>query len=165
MTQSRKTLVSLDATPYYHVTTRCVRRAFLCGYDRISGKNYSHRKQWFEERLDLLQTVFSVNVAAYAIMSNHYHVVVYIDEEATKKWTMDEVIERWCTIFKGPHYIQKYRRGETLTPAEVEAVERRTDELIRTIQLTPDHPALKALQDERETSKPFWKKVARLFNL
>ncbi|WP_369434249.1 hypothetical protein [Psychromonas sp. MME1] len=46
MTQSRASLISLVDTPYYHCISRCVRRAFLCGEDNYSGKNYSHRRQW-----------------------------------------------------------------------------------------------------------------------
>ncbi len=37
MTYARKTLVSLTDTPYYHVVARCVRRAWLWGYDEYAG--------------------------------------------------------------------------------------------------------------------------------
>jgi putative transposase len=35
--------ISLQDTPYYHVVSRCVRRAFLCGEDAHSGQSYEHR--------------------------------------------------------------------------------------------------------------------------
>jgi hypothetical protein len=51
MTYARKTLVSLNDTPYYHVVARCVRRAWLWGFDEYAGRDYSHRKEWILERL------------------------------------------------------------------------------------------------------------------
>ena len=51
MPQARKTQISISDTPYYHCMGRCVRRAFLCGEDSVSGKDYSHRKKWVTDRL------------------------------------------------------------------------------------------------------------------
>ncbi|WP_461602996.1 hypothetical protein [Aeromonas rivipollensis] len=45
MTIARSRQISLADTPYYHVVSRCVRRAFLCGQDDRSGQSYEHRKK------------------------------------------------------------------------------------------------------------------------
>ena len=63
-----------DATALsYHVVSSCVRRAWLCGQDKRTGKDYSHRKRWLVERMLALARCFAVEIDAYAVMSNHFH--------------------------------------------------------------------------------------------
>jgi hypothetical protein len=59
MTISRSRLVCSHDTPYYHVTSRCVRRTFRCGTDHYSGQCYEHRREWIRERISFLQSVFA----------------------------------------------------------------------------------------------------------
>ena len=118
MTRPRKALISLADTPYYHITSRCVRRAFLCGVDHYSGKNYEHRRQWVVDRIRLLSSLFAIDVCAYAVMHNHYHLVLKLCPGQIEELCDDDVMERWCALFKGPLLVQRYRDGEDLKPFE-----------------------------------------------
>ena len=122
MPQARYRLVDTKTTPYYHCISRCVRRAFLCGYDRSSRKNFDHRKQWILDRIKLLSSVFGIDVCAYAIMSNHFHLVLHVDTERAQSWSEDEVIDRWLVLYTGPVVVHRYRAGATLTEAEEAAL-------------------------------------------
>ena len=73
MPTPRNQQISLSDTSYYHCIARCVRRAFLCGTDATTGKDYSHRKNWVTERLSLLANTFAIDVCAYAVLDNHLH--------------------------------------------------------------------------------------------
>jgi len=102
MTVARSQQISLEHTRYYHCISRCVRRAFLCGKDQYSGKDFGHRRQWLEERLGLLAEVFAIDLLAYAIMSNHYHVVLRVNSDKASAWSDEEVVERWGQLFRVP---------------------------------------------------------------
>jgi len=120
--------VSLEATPYYHCVSRCVRRAFLCGSDQLSGNSYEHRRQWIEDKLLKLAGVFAVDVCAYAIMSNHYHVVFFIDREKAENWSQEKVIHQWHQLFSGTLFSQRFLKGETLSQAEQRLLDKTVEE-------------------------------------
>ncbi len=101
MTQPRRTLISLDDTPYYHCVARCVRRAFLCGEDSVSGESFEHRRQWIVDRLHELADIFAIDICAYAIMHNHYHVILRVDADRALAWDTNTVIKRWHCLFRG----------------------------------------------------------------
>ncbi|MCP4877913.1 MAG: transposase [Gammaproteobacteria bacterium] len=122
MTRPRKALISLADTPYYHITSRCVRRAYLCGVDHYSDRNYEHRRQWVVDRIRLLSSLFAIDVCAYAVMSNHYHLVLKLCPNQLDDMEDDQIIERWCALFKGPLLIQRHRDGESLTSPEMATV-------------------------------------------
>ncbi|RBP50740.1 transposase [Arenicella xantha] len=109
MTQPRGTLVSATDTPYYHCVSRCVQRAFLCGYDQHTETDYEHRRQWLESKLHHVATVFSIKLCAYAVMSNHYHVVVHLRPDDAAHWSNREVVQRWHTLFRGTYLSQCYK--------------------------------------------------------
>ena len=118
MTRPRKQLISLADTPYYHITSRCVRRAFLCGADHYSGQCYEHRRQWVVDRIRLLSSLFAIDVCAYAVMSNHYHLVLKLCPDQLEGLSDAEIVDRWCCLFKGPILVQRFRYGEALSFAE-----------------------------------------------
>jgi len=122
MTLPRRAQVALGETPYYHCIARCVRRAFLCGADPYTGKDFEHRKQWLLDRITCQADVFAVDVCAYAVMSNHYHLVLRIDQRRALNWSDDEVIHRWTQLFRGPILIQRLQAGESLSAAQQHTV-------------------------------------------
>ncbi|MEP4544649.1 MAG: hypothetical protein ABJ000_00620 [Saccharospirillum sp.] len=122
MPRSRKSQIAIEATPYYHCTSRCVRRAFLCGRDEHSGNDYEHRRGWIEHRMLLLAEVYALDICAYAVMSNHYHIVLHINSEKAKAWTERQVIERWHRLYSGNFLTQQYMAGKDLYEEQLKAI-------------------------------------------
>ena len=126
MTRSRKEQISVEETPYYHLFSRCVRRTMLCGEDKESGNNYEHRRQWIEDRIRLLASLFTVDICAYAVMSNHYHICVKLCPEEIEALSDNEILDRWTSLYNGPLLVQKKQAGKSLGVAE----SKRLDKLI-----------------------------------
>ena len=133
MPKPRSTLVSLDATPYYHCVSRCVRRAFLCGTDHYTGQSYEHRREWIQSRLFQIAEVFAIKVCAYAVMSNHVHTVLYIDAESAALWTDSEVVTRWHQLFSGSALSHRYLSGDR-EPSLMAFLQPQIDEYRRRLQ-------------------------------
>ena len=118
MPQPRKSQISLVDTPYYHCVTRCVRRSFLCGVDNYSGQSYEHRRGWVEDRLLFLADIFAIDICAYAVMSNHVHVVVCVDKAEAESWHISQVLAKYHRLHKGTLLTQKFVRGDELSKGE-----------------------------------------------
>lgn len=123
MTTPRALLVDPEQPLCYHLVSRCVRRAWLCG--EHDGRSYAYRKDWIERRLFQLAQAFSVDLLAFAVMDNHFHIVVHYDPKAYTLWPDKEVAERWLQAFPGtepereraisalldePERLQRYRQ-------------------------------------------------------
>lgn len=118
MPRPRSSLICLDTTPYYHCVSRCVRRAFLCGTDEYTGQCYEHRRGWIEERLITLSQCFAIDLCAYAVMSNHTHVVLHVNQEKAASWSTREVVERWHALYSGTPLSQRFLAGSPLSEVE-----------------------------------------------
>lgn len=96
----------------------------LCGEDHFSGRNFDHRRGWIAERIKQLAAIFAIDIAAYAVMSNHYHIVARIYRERASIWSVEEVLMRWTSLFTGLELVTRYLsdRRNGMTEAEIDAV-------------------------------------------
>jgi REP element-mobilizing transposase RayT len=81
MTRPRSHIAPHHSSGAFHCVQRCVRQAFLCGVDHYSGRSFEHRRDWIEQRIRLVAECFAVAIDAYAVMSNHLHLVLHIDPD------------------------------------------------------------------------------------
>jgi hypothetical protein len=83
----RAQIVDPNEPGLYYCYSRCVRQAFLLERE--------DRREWIEERLEELCSIFAVDDAAHSAMSNHLHVLVRLDPPRVNGWSGEEVVRRW----------------------------------------------------------------------
>jgi hypothetical protein len=104
----------------FHCFSRCVRRAFLCGFDPVTQRDYSHRKAWLVDRLRQLAAIFAIEVCAYAVMENHDHAILRTRPDIVASWSDREVATRWLTLF--PIYSRKKDTVQAPTAEQIFAL-------------------------------------------
>ena len=119
MTYPRSALVDPAADGVYHCVSRCVRRAYLCGEDVVTQRNFDHRRQWIQDRLGLLAECFAISVYAFAVMSNHLHAVLRVEPDRSKHWSDEEVLLRWA---RAQRHHESNARGDTLELVSLERI-------------------------------------------
>ena len=89
---------AFDEVAIVHVTNRVVRRCFLLGDDPFTGKNYDHRKLWIEEQLRRFAAAFGIDLLGFAIMSNHFHLILRSRPDVVTEWNDTEIARRWLML-------------------------------------------------------------------
>ena len=114
---SRLEVLAADEVVVAHVFSRTVRRCFLLGTDAASGKNFDHRKLWIEAHLQHFAAAFGIDLLAYAVLSNHFHLILRTRPDVVATWDDTEVARRWLMLC--PHrvknaaarIVRRYRDG------------------------------------------------------
>ena len=75
--------------------------------------------------LTKLEAVFAIDVAAYAIMSNHYHLVLIVRPEIAESWSDREVVERWLMLCRGDALGKRFLKGQPLNEDEQRILKKR----------------------------------------
>jgi hypothetical protein len=147
----------------FHCINRCVRRCFLCGHDAESGRSYEHRKRWLEERLRFLAGCFGIDILGFAIMSNHFHVILRNRPDVVAMWDDEEVARRWLRLCP----VRKTPEGESEEPSAAEiaaitgwpellaAVRRRLSDISWFMKMAAEPLARRANREDGVTGR-FW---------
>ena len=123
----RSNYVQENEEGVYHCFSRCVRRAFLFGFDPLTHRDFSHRKPLLLDRLRHLAAIFAIDVCAYAIMATHYHLILRIRPDIVATWSDWEVATRWLTLF--PRHRNKNGPPNPPTNEEIRALADRPERI------------------------------------
>ncbi len=114
-----------------HICARVVRRCFLFGVDPVTGINHDHRKVWIEDQLKLLAANFGIDILSFAILSNHFHLILRSRPDVVETWDDSEVARRWLMLC--PNRKKKDRSPEEPNEFELNSI-RNDPEKLATIR-------------------------------
>lgn len=176
--EPRSVLFDRKESGIYHCYNRCVRRASLCGEDHLTGKSYSHRKDWIADRLAYLARGFAIDVLDFCAMDNHLHLLLRNRPDLVELWSDREVAERWVHLC--PSELEKLEKQQARRlaaglisatavadvrehylktmmndPAEITTLRDRLSDISWLMKLLCEHIARQANREDEVTGK-FW---------
>ncbi|WP_233903433.1 hypothetical protein [Stieleria maiorica] len=96
--------------------SRTARGCWLFGDDPVSGKNFDYRKDWIENQLKRFAASFGIDLTSFAILSNHFHLVLRARPDVVETWDDSEVARRWLMICPE----RTDANGDPMTPTQSE---------------------------------------------
>ena len=145
MPSARYKTIRKSETKFYHCISRCVRRGFLFGIDSLTKKNFDHRRDWLVDRFHFLSQVFCIKICGYAVMSNHYHLILMVDEDALEQLSENEIFSKWRKICK---------QGK-LTHQDIEIIKERLTSISWYMKYLNEYIARKANKED-QCKGHFW---------
>lgn len=155
MATPRHHLVPPGVAGFYHCINRCVRRAWLCGVDPVSQKNFDHRRDLIIDRMKELTGSFAVDIYAYAVMSNHVHIVLYIEPDRVKTWSDQEVVVRWKRLYRWRNPKKPVKIPKNVCASTLKEWRRRLGDLSWFMQ-TLNEPIARLANAEDDCTGRFW---------
>ena len=169
---ARVEVFSPDEIAIVHVMNRVVRRCFLLGNDPVTGNNYDHRKIWIEEQLQRLAACFGIDLLFFAILSNHFHLILRSRPDVVATWDDTEVARRWlmlCPVRKNDEGFAEDPNEAELNmirndPQRLETIRLRLSDIAWWMRLLCQNIAVRANHEDREMGK-FWQSRYRAVRL
>ena len=138
-----------------------MRRAWLCGVDPLTKVDHEQRKLMVEARIRELGSIFAVGIYAYAVMSNHLHVVVSVEPDAAAEWNDEEVAERWLRLYPVRDE-ERYEARKATLLSSISIYRKRLSDLSWFMKCLDEYVARKANAEDKVTGR-FWEgEAARL---
>ena len=96
---NRRDVLAAGEIQVVHCINRCVRRAYLCGQDPLTGTDYEHRRELIRQRLEFLAGIMGIEVLGYSVMSNHFHCILRSRYDVVETWSDEDVARKWWLLF------------------------------------------------------------------
>ena len=84
--------------------------------DPVSGKSFEHRRTWIQNRLQERAASFGIDCLSFAVMVNHFHVILRNMTDVVAGWSDEEVARRWWQLFP----LRKNKDRTAAVPTESE---------------------------------------------
>ena len=169
---ARVEIFAADEIAIVHVMNRTVRRCFLLGNDPLTGKNFDHRKDWMETELERLAQNMGIDLLCYAILSNHFHLVLRSRPDVVGEWDDTEVARRWLMLCpkrrdsdRNPKEPNEFELNSIRNkPDKVKVIRSRLSDVSWWMRLLSQKVAQRANRDDEEVGK-FWQARYRAVRL
>jgi REP element-mobilizing transposase RayT len=120
---NRRDVLAAGEIQVVHCINRCVRRAYLCGQDPLTGTDYEHRRELIRQRLEFLAGIMGIEVLGYSVMSNHFHCILRSRHDVVETWSDEDVARKWWMLCPA----RKTKEGLPAEPTEFELNSIRND--------------------------------------